>query len=222
MTEPAQTKTKSSGCVWWPGLLIWLGVASAGSLLGWSAKTRVLVLVPLLLAALVVAVARQQARDRSGGPQVPPGRPAPLSIGGEPEEERRKVLGRLRADLGALLAARQEAPQVPPGQLAPLSMGAGVGPSDSTPQPEPTRSEAESAPEPTKAPEPEPMKPPQPEPQARGDLEERGRMRWLSDPGDRTGADRVVYRIGSWIGIVLMVAAVAAAVAVVWWLIARS
>jgi hypothetical protein len=178
--------------------------------------------VVFLVAWLVISGLVYGTRRSSEAPQVPPGRPGPLSIGGEPEEERRKVLGRLRADLGALLATRQEAPQVPPGQPAPLSMGAGVGPSDSTPQPEPTKSEAEPTPEPTKAPEPEPTKPPQPEPQARGDLEERGRMRWLSDPGDRTGADRVVYRIGSWIAIVLMVAAVAAAVAVVWWLIARS
>jgi hypothetical protein len=76
-------ESKASGCVWWPGLLIWVGVAVAGSLLGWSAKTRLLVLVPLLVVALLVAAARQQARDQSAGsrPQVPPGRPVPLWVG---------------------------------------------------------------------------------------------------------------------------------------------
>jgi outer membrane biosynthesis protein TonB len=78
----ARTEEKASGCVWWPGLLLWIGVAATGSLLGWSAKTRVLMLVPLLPVALLVAAARQQARDRSAGSrQVPPGRPAPLSMG---------------------------------------------------------------------------------------------------------------------------------------------
>jgi hypothetical protein len=87
----ARTEEKASGCVWWSGLLIWLGVAAAGSLLGWSAKTRVLVLVPLVLEALLVAAARQQARDRSAGSwQVPPGRPALLLIGagGAPSDSR--------------------------------------------------------------------------------------------------------------------------------------
>jgi hypothetical protein len=77
-------ESRASGCVWWPGLLLWIGVAGAGGLLGWSAKTRLLVLVPLLLVALLVAAARQQARDRSAGSkpeEVPPGRPVPLSIG---------------------------------------------------------------------------------------------------------------------------------------------
>lgn len=83
MTDTTQTETKATGCVWWPGLLLWIGVAVAGSLLGWSAKTRVLVLAPLLVVALLVAAARQQARNHSGGsrPQVPPARPAPLSMG---------------------------------------------------------------------------------------------------------------------------------------------
>jgi hypothetical protein len=38
-----QPDTKASGCVWWPGLLIWLGVAAAASKLGWSDKTKMLV-----------------------------------------------------------------------------------------------------------------------------------------------------------------------------------
>jgi hypothetical protein len=83
VSDTPLTATKASGCVWWPGLLIWIGGAVAGSLLGWSAKTKLLVLVPLLLVALLVAAARQQARDRSAGsrPQVSPGRPGPLSVG---------------------------------------------------------------------------------------------------------------------------------------------
>jgi hypothetical protein len=87
----ARTEGKASGFVWWPGLLTWLGVAAAGGLLGWSAKTRVLVLVPLLLVALLVVAARQQARDRSAGSrQVPTGRPPPLSMGAgvEPSDSR--------------------------------------------------------------------------------------------------------------------------------------
>jgi len=92
VTDTTQTEPKATGCVWWPGLLLWIGVAVAGSLLGWSARTRVLVLAPLLVVALLVAAARQQARNRSGGsrPQVPPGRPAPLSMGAgvEPSDSR--------------------------------------------------------------------------------------------------------------------------------------
>ena len=82
MTDTIHAYTKASGCVWWPGLLIWLAAAAA-SLLGWSTKTRALVTLGALVLAVLVVATRQQARDQSGGsrPQVPPGRPGPLSMG---------------------------------------------------------------------------------------------------------------------------------------------
>jgi hypothetical protein len=83
VTDPTQANTKASRCVWWPGLLIWLAAAIAASLLGWSTKTRALVTLGALVLAVLVVAARQQVRDESGGsrPQVPPGRPGPLSMG---------------------------------------------------------------------------------------------------------------------------------------------
>ena len=69
--------------MWWPGLLIWLGAAAA-SQLGWSDKTKALVLIGLLVVALLVAAARQAVRDQSAGsrPQVQPGRPAHFARAG--------------------------------------------------------------------------------------------------------------------------------------------
>jgi hypothetical protein len=163
VSDTPQTETKATGCVWWPGLLIWVGVAAAGSLLGWSAKTRLLVLVPLLLVAVVVAAARQQARDQSGGSR----------------------------------------PQVPPGRPGPLSMGAGVEPSDSRPEPEPTRPEPEPPPEPTKPPEPEP---PKPEATSEESVDKLGEK-----------AERLGYRLGTAIGLLLCVAIVAGLVGGAWW-----
>jgi hypothetical protein len=92
--------------------------------------------------------------------------------------------------------------QVAPGRPGPLSMGAGVGPSNSTPEPEPTRPEPEPPPQPTKPPEPEPPKPEAISQQTLGTVE------------------RLRYRVGRGIAVVLPVAVVA--VPVVWWLIARS
>jgi hypothetical protein len=92
-------------------------------------------------------------------------------------------------------------PKVPPGRPGPLSMGARVGPS-SRPEPEPTKPEPEPPPQPTKPPEPEP-----PKPEAIS----------AATPGK---AERIGYRLGRGIAIVLLVAVVAVPVA--WWLIARS
>jgi hypothetical protein len=53
-------------------VLIRMGVAAAASQLGWSDKTKALVLLGLLVVALLVVAARRAARDQSGGsrPQV--------------------------------------------------------------------------------------------------------------------------------------------------------
>lgn len=42
-------------------------------------------------------------------------------------------------------------------------------------------------------------------------------MGWLSDPGDRKGADLVAYRIGNAIALLIVCAPVAALLA--WWLV---
>jgi hypothetical protein len=98
-------------------------------------------------------------------------------------------------------ASKSDKPQVPPGRLGPLSVGAGVGPSDSRPEPEPTKPEPEPPPQPTKPPEPEPPKPEAVSEEPLGKVE------------------RLGYRLGRAITIVLLVAVVAVPVA--WWLIAR-
>jgi hypothetical protein len=115
------------------------------------------------------------------------------------------------SDCGLLaVAARQAAcdlsrgsrQQVPPGRPAPLSMSAEVGPSDSTPEPEPTKPEPEPPPQPTKPPEPEPPKPKATSEETLGKVE------------------RLGYRLGRAIAVVLLVAVVVVPVA--WWRIAGS
>jgi hypothetical protein len=97
--------------------------------------------------------------------------------------------------------------QVPPGGPGSSSVGAAVGPSSSRPEPEPTRPEPEPPPQPTKPPEPEPPKPEEPEAISEQTL---GMV------------ERLGYRLGRGIAVVLLVAVVAVSVAVVWWLIALS
>jgi hypothetical protein len=99
-------------------------------------------------------------------------------------------------------ASKSDKPQVPPGRPGPLSVGAGVGPSDRRPEPEPTKPEPEPPPQPTKPPEPEPPKPEAISEEALGKVE------------------RLGYRLGRAIAIVLLVAVVAVRVA--WWRIAGS
>jgi hypothetical protein len=77
-------------------------------------------------------------------------------------------------------------------------------PSDSRPEPEPTRPEPEPPPQPTKPPEPEPPKPEAISEETLGTVE------------------RLGYRVGRGVAVVLLVAVVAVPVAVVWWLVARS
>jgi hypothetical protein len=101
-------------------------------------------------------------------------------------------------------ASKSDTPQVPPGRPGPLSVGAGVGPSSSRPEPEPTRPEPEPPPQPTKPPEPEPPKPEAISEETLGMVE------------------RLGYRLGRGVAVVLLVAVVAVPVAIVWWLIARS
>jgi hypothetical protein len=98
---------------------------------------------------------------------------------------------------------RSDKPQVPPGRPGPLSMGAGLGPSNGRPEPEPTRPEPEPPPQPTKPPEPEPPKPEAISQRTLGTME------------------RLGYRVGRGIAVVLLVAVVAVPLAVVWWRIAR-
>lgn len=42
-------------------------------------------------------------------------------------------------------------------------------------------------------------------------------MTWLSDPGDRKGADLVAYRIGNFLALLIVCAVVAVPLA--WWLV---
>lgn len=77
-------------------------------------------------------------------------------------------------------------------------------PSGSRPEPEPPRPEPEPPPQPTKPPEPEPPKPEASSQQTLGT------------------AERLGYRVGRGIAMVLLVAVVAVPVAVVWWLIVGS
>jgi hypothetical protein len=101
-------------------------------------------------------------------------------------------------------ASKADKPQVPPGRPGPLAMGAEVAPSDSRPEPEPTRPEPEPPPQPTKPPEPEPPKPE------------------AISQGTQGTVERLGYRLGRGVAVVLLVAVVAVPVAVAWWLIARS
>jgi hypothetical protein len=101
-------------------------------------------------------------------------------------------------------ASKSDTPPVPPGRPGPLSMGAGVAPSNGRPEPEPTKPEPEPPPQPTKPPEPEPPKPEAISEETLGTVE------------------RLGYRAGRGIAVVLLVAVVAVPLAVVWWLIARS
>jgi hypothetical protein len=106
-----------------------------------------------------------------------------------------------RARGGRPRPVRRQPPAGPAGPTGPLSVGAAVGPS-SRPPPEPTKPEPEPPPEPTRPPEPEPPKP------------EASSERTLGT------VERLGYRVGRGIAIVLLVAVVAVPVA--WWLIARS
>jgi hypothetical protein len=101
-------------------------------------------------------------------------------------------------------ASKSGKSQAPPSRPGPLSVGAGVGPSSSRPEPEPTTPEPEPPPQPTKPPEPEPPKPEAIFKETLGKVE------------------RLGYRLGRGIAVVLLVAVVAVPVAVVWWRIARS
>jgi hypothetical protein len=99
-------------------------------------------------------------------------------------------------------ASKSDTPPAPLGHPGPLSMGAGLGPSSSRPEPEPTRPEPEPPPQPTKPPEPEPPKPEVISEETLGTME------------------RLGYRLGRGVAVVLLVAVVA--VPVVWWLITRA
>jgi predicted lipid-binding transport protein (Tim44 family) len=124
--------------------------------------------------------------------------------------------------VAVVMAARRQAaeqhqqpPQEPPGRPGPFSIGADAPP-QAEPEPKSQVTEPTTAAPGTGAPR---QAEPEPQPQARSHPGGQERMRWLADPGDRTGADRVIYRIGSWIAILLMLAAVAAPIA--WWLVWR-
>ena len=109
MTDATQPEQRSGCAGWLLSLLALALIRSAVKELGWPEWWTLVGWAALvLIVAVVIAAHRQASEQRPQQPKEPPGRPAPLSMGGEPEEERRIVLGTLAADLDALRAAREK------------------------------------------------------------------------------------------------------------------
>ena len=89
MTDATQPEQKRSGCAGWLLSLLALAlIRSAVKELGWPEWwTLVGWAVLVLIVAVVMAARRQASEQHQQQPPEPPGRPGPLSAGGEPADK---------------------------------------------------------------------------------------------------------------------------------------